>query len=283
VLLEFLARVRAHQRALRKYGLVVALIAFAGGLILALNSVDLVRIRWLYLVGYALVLPPLGFFLQCSELRLTAKAGGASLSWHEAIEVVIYAKAATLLPVPGGFVTRVAALKAKGVPVARSSLIVLLFTGVLGTVAFTYAGAWLYPAPLSYGFFAVAICGLITCTGIGRRVQIPGSIIVQEVALRLLAVAVETIGLVFAFAVIGVSVGVEQTGVMVVASFIGLVVSIVPAGIGIREGVIAALSPFVGIDPAVGFLAAAVGRLVGFSWLCLIALSVLARRKDALS
>lgn len=268
----FFARIRARQRELRKYGLIIALIAFAAGLVVALNSVDLLRIKLPFLLAYALVLVPLGFVLQCCELRLLAKAGNASLSWHEAIEVVIYSKAATLLPVPGGFMTRVAALKVKGVPVAKSSLIILLFTGIFGTIAFTYAAIWLAPHPLAVGFLFVALAGLMTCMILATRVKVRWSIIAQEVGLRILGVALETIGLVCAFASIGVSAEVQQTGVMVVASFVGLLVNIVPAGIGIKEGVIALLSPYVGIAPALGFLAAALTRVIDFAWMGLLAI-----------
>lgn len=268
---EFLARIRARQRELRKYGLIVALIAFAAGLVIALNSVDLLRIKLPYLAIYAAILVPLGFFLQSCELRLLAKAGGASLSWHEASEVIIYSRAATLLPIPGGFMTRVAALKAKGVPVARSSLIVLLFTGILGTVSFTYAALWLAPNLLALGFAFVALAGLVASAIIGKRVKVHWSIITQNVGLRFLGVGLETVGLVCAFASIGFDVGIQQTGVLVVAGFVGLLVNIVPAGIGIREGVIALLSPFVGIAPAVGFLAAAVTRVIDFAWMGILA------------
>jgi hypothetical protein len=268
---KFLARIRARQRELRKYGLVVALIAFVVGLVVALNSVDLLRIRAPFLITYAFVLVPLGFFLQACELRLLAKGGGASLSWHEAIEVVIYSRAATLLPIPGGFLTRVATLKAKGIPVAKSSMIVLLFTGVFGTVAFTYAGFWLAPHPLAIGFALVALVGLVISAFIASRVRVHWSIIAQDVGLRFLAVGLETIGLLCAFASIGFSVGIQQTGVLVVAGFIGLLVNIVPAGIGIREGVIALLSPYVGIAPAVGFLAAATTRVIDFAWMGILA------------
>ncbi len=167
--------------------------------------------------------------------------------------------------------TRVAALKAKGISVARSSLIVLLFTGIFGTVAFTYAGLWLAPHPLALGFGLVAIAGLVTTANIASKAKIPWRIIAQESGLRLLGVALETFGLLCAFASIGLSVEIRQTGVMVIAGFVGLLINIVPAEIGIREGVIAFLSPYVGIAPALGFLAAAVTRVIDFAWMCLLA------------
>jgi hypothetical protein len=54
---------------------------------------------------------------------------------------------------------------------------------------------------------------------------------------------------------------------MVVGSVIGLVFNKIPSGIGIREGVVALMSPVVGIAPAMGFLAAAVVRVVDFIWM----------------
>jgi hypothetical protein len=106
---------------------------------------------------------------------------------------------------------------------------------------------------------------------VANKAKVHWNIIAQDVGLRFLGVALETIGLVCAFASIGFGVAIQQTGVFVVAGFVGLLVNIVPAGLGIKEGVIALLSPYVGIAPAVGFLAAAVTRVIDFAWMGILA------------
>lgn len=280
----FIERARERRQGLRKVALAIALVFFVVGLVVAIKAApsNLIRVRPGILLAYALIAPPITFLLQAAELRLTAKAGGAVLPWKQAIEIVVYSRAATLLPIPGGFLTRVAALRAKGIPVARSSMIVLLFTGILGTVAFAYAGAWLIAEHLilGSGFLGIALVGTVICWELARRTLVPLNVIWEEVTLRFVVVMWETMTLLVAFTAVGVSVAVHQTAVLVVASFVGLVVNIVPSGIGIREGVVALLSPFVGIDPAVGFLAAAVTRVVGFTWLAVVAGALLIRQKS---
>ena len=54
----------------------------------------------------------------------------------------------------------------------------------------------------------------------------------------------------------------QQAAVFVLASMIAVLIWIVPGGLGIQEAISAALAPFVGLDPAQGFLGATVLRCV---------------------
>jgi hypothetical protein len=281
----FLAKVRERREGLRKFGLVTALIIFIGGIVIAFHAApdDFLRLNPPILLGYLVIIPPISYALQCADVRLSARAAGTRLSWKQAIEVVVYSNVATLLPIPGGLLTRVAALRTRGVSTTRSAMIVLLFTGIIGTVSFAYAGAWLVKQTAVPGiaFLGIALLGAFVCAVLARRAAVSWAIIAQEVLLRLLVSVLETISFVIIFAAIGVSVGIPQAAVLVLSSFVGLVVNVVPSGIGIREGVVALLSPSVGIDPAIGFLAASIARIVAFLWLAGMAAGLLIRQTAA--
>jgi uncharacterized membrane protein YbhN (UPF0104 family) len=55
-----------------------------------------------------------------------------------------------------------------------------------------------------------------------------------------------------------------------------MALTIFPSGLGVREAIIALISPIVGVDPATAFLAAAAGRIVGLVWMAALGIVVLA-------
>ena len=78
-------------------------------------------------------------------------------------------------------------------------------------------------------------------------------------------VFIESVGLYLCFNAMGVIADFSQVSGLAVASVLGSAVSIVPAGLGVREGVSAALSPIVGLSAALGFMATFMNRLIGMS------------------
>jgi hypothetical protein len=76
-------------------------------------------------------------------------------------------------------------------------------------------------------------------------------------------VIVDSARLFLCFAALGVDASFAQASGLAVAGVLGSAVSIVPAGLGVREGVAAAISPIVGLAASFGFLSAFLNRLAG--------------------
>lgn len=269
---------KQRRQRLRKVGLILAVAIFGSGFVLAINHLpkESLEFRLELILAYAFFLPPITYLFQSIELTLNARAVDVRLPRRTAAEIVLYANAATYLPIPGGLLTRTAALKAHGVSLARSGSVVLLFTGLAGTVSFAYAGFWTLGRDHSFGWAAlmIATVGAISCIIIAIRAQVRAMIVAWEVLLRIVTTFYESACLVLIFAAIGSTVSFSQVAVLVISGFIAMALTIFPSGFGVREGIVALLSPLVGIDPATGFVAAATARIIAMAWMAILALGI---------
>jgi len=264
---NFQGSMREHRNRLRRVGLVIAIVVFIGGLTLSLHAapelVSQAKIAPFLVV--LLVIQPMSSAVNVADFRLIARMSGAHVGWFSALQTVIYARAASFLPLPGGFVTRVAALKLHDIPLARGSATTALITGLWGALAFCYSGAWLSIRgdQIGLAFVGIGAIGLVACSVVARRLQVHIRLIALSAMLRIFALIIEATSLVWAARTFGLTFTFDQTSVFVVSSFLATATVIAPDGLGIREAVIAFLSPLVGIDPSTGFLTAAAGRVAG--------------------
>lgn len=267
----------------RRAGLVISIMMFAAGLIWSLQvfpgSVHTLQVWPLSILLFACV--PLTTVLNVAEFQMMSRMAGARVDWAQSFETTIYASAANMLPLPGGVIARVAALKAHGATVRFGSLIVVLFAGIWGAIAFCYSGAWL--AVLGHqqlgGLFASAGIGLLTVLSIAAiRIKPQPPLILYAFVIRVGSLLVDVLRQMLAIWALGVFIGFGEASVFSVSSFVGSAVSIVPAGLGVREIVVAALSPLIALPVAVGFLSAAVNRAVGMAGLIILAFGLTLRR-----
>ncbi len=141
-------------------------------------------------------------------------------------------------------------------------------------MAFGYAGFWMLG--LETGLVAPAFIGIgalvLIASVLWWRI-LDGSfrLFVCMLSIKLLLVFMDSARIYFCFAALGVHASFAQASGLAVAGVLGSAVSIVPAGLGIREGVSAAISPIVGLEAALGFIAVFLNRLVGLSVLTPVA------------
>lgn len=278
-MLSLRQRLAHHRERLRAYGLAVAFAIFIGGLAWAISSVpDLVtRLRWTPLPALLLIGAPLATVLNAVEIYVMSRIAGGPMKWRTAMEVTVYASAANMLPLPGGAMTRLAAMKAHGVSYRIGTSLTLLSFCVWGSLAFLYSAVALVligQARLSAGFALVGIASLLV-SAVGFRQFGQWRLLGLIGLMRVVSFPIEAVRLMLAMLAVGATLGFLQSSALVVSSFIGASVSIVPAGLGVREGVIALLSPVVDVDPAVGFLAATTGRVMWMLGLALTAAVIL--------
>ncbi|HUE45196.1 MAG TPA: hypothetical protein VMO81_02995 [Aestuariivirgaceae bacterium] len=267
-----LAWLQLRREGLRKAGLAASLVLFLGGLTVALYAVPDLPGR-LALAPMALVLVvcvPIQIGLNAAEFRLMTRYGGHDVHWPAAFEISIYTTAANMLPLPGGIVTRLAAMRTYGIRLGKGSAVIALGMGLWGGVAFAYAGTWLMvdgKVAIAAVFLALA-CLLLVPSVIGSwRLNRGIGLLAQVVLVRLSSMVLDSARMVLAIYALGASINFYEASIFVVSSFLGTVLAIGPAGLGVREFLVAALAPLVGIDPAIAFLSATVNRLMGMTGL----------------
>ncbi len=272
---EWLAR---HREELKPLLLALAVSIFCGGLYLSVHARPDIfhQLSFGPLLVIFFITLPAGMAISAADFQLLAKLSGVQVNFWRAIEIVIFTRAANMLPIPGSFAVRMAALKACGVGLRRSGELMFLFTMIWGGVGFCFSAAWLLPqAPLAYGVaFALAGASLLfVCAMWCLRNRINFATIGGVFLLRSALIVLEAFVLLMAVRSVGVDVQYSQTAILVVASFLS---STIPAGIGVREAILAALAPLAGIDPATGFLAGAAARFTSMAFLAVCSLGALA-------
>ena len=118
----------------RRAGLAISIMMFVAGLIWSLQafagSAHTLLVWPLAILLFVFV--PLTTVLNATEFKLMSRMAGAGVDWAQSFETTIYASAANMLPLPGGVIARVAALKAHGATVRFGSMIVVLFAAIWG-------------------------------------------------------------------------------------------------------------------------------------------------------
>lgn len=259
---------------LRGYGLAAALLIFLGGLYWAITSIpDLPsRLRYEPILALLAVGAPIGVLLNAIELHAISRIAGGPMRWRTALEISLYSSAANMLPLPGGTIAKLAAMKGHGVGYGRGSIMIALTYAVWGGLAFLYsAGAlyWLGQVRLAAVFVLAGIVLLGLCAaGFARFAQWR---LVGIVALaRLVSFPLEALRYMLAMMAIGTALDFAQGSVLVIASFVGSAAMIFPSGLGVGETVVALLATAIAVDAAIGFLGAAIGRAVWMTGLTLM-------------
>jgi len=269
--------------------LIVAAIGFAVGVYLSIRAKpDLVSdLNLGPLVALALVGVPVTVFLNAEEFRLSAELVGRSFSRVASLEIAIVAGVANMLPIPGGTLVRVGALKAKGANLKDGTAATLLIAVLWIGLAFLYSGAWL----VSFGRDGTTSLGAVFCL-IGAAVLVPSAAaairvfhrpatVARLAAVKAGLVLVDATRIYLCFLILGVDGSFGQASVLTVSSVVGASVSIVPAGLGIREGTAALLSPVISLAAAAGYLATSLNRIVGLAILSPVALFLGIRSRAA--
>ena len=255
-----------RSAVLRRIGLAVALLLFLGGTIWSLNANPglLLRANLWPLALIAVVGTPLIFAGNAFELRLMAAFIGVRMSWRQALETTILGSAANMLPLPGGALARVAALYRSGAPATKSVLVNIVFASIWVALGFTIAGVCLLILERHVeGWIFIVLGGMAGTLWIisGLRHKTSGRLLILTLFNRSGLVLLDAIVSFWALYSLDSGTSLVQATVFGIASILGSAVSIVPAGLGIREGVSALLAPMAGYDPATAFLAVVLSRL----------------------
>ena len=248
--------------------LLLTVALFIGGIVFSIHLQPdiLSSLDWRPLVVLMAFAVPFTILLNALEFQLSARLIDRNVRFGKALEIAVIGTAANMLPLPGAALTRLVGLKAAGGSyregAAVTGLIALVWLGAALTVAGA-AIALLDDDLLGPLFIAAGIIVMFIALAAMVRISRDWPLSFLTATVKVLFVALDATRLYLCLIGLGVDANYLQASAFVVAGVVGSAVSIVPAGLGIREAVSAALAPVVGLAASTGFLAAALNRLLG--------------------
>jgi len=276
---SFLRRILAARDKPRSpWLLIFAVVLFVGFTLVAFRALPPIEqpIRWELILIAGLVCVPVITALNALEYRAMAHFADHHPPALEIIQVSIMGSAANLLPIPGAVVVRLANLHKGGVKVTRglnlTAIIGITWVGsacVLGGAAQLLSHPDFGGAALALGISLMTVSLILLSRTLPPGTRARGA--VELVAIEAGFVTMQALRLFLVAAALRFDVSFAQATALVIAAVSAAAIGFLPAGLGVREGIAAILSPIVGIPAAVGLVITAVDRVIN-----LVVLSVFA-------
>ncbi len=247
-----------------------------------LSSGDL---RWGPILILLLVAAPLSLVLKAAEFALAARVAGQRPPTARLLEIAVVSSAANLLPLPGSLLVTVRSISedgsSYGTALAASAVPGFTWLGVTGLgggLAIAIAG----PPALGALVALMGLAALIASLALFRSTA-PAD---GRFALAISIVAVETgwlaisaLRLALSVMALGVDIDPVQAVALSVAGALTVAIGFLPGGLGLREALIAGLSPLIGLPLDTGVLLGSLDRVVWLLFLALAGAALAASRR----
>jgi uncharacterized membrane protein YbhN (UPF0104 family) len=253
--------------------LLVASAAMVGGAWYALRqgAVDPSGFRWAPLLLAAALGVPLTAATNAGEYWITAQAAGATLRPMVALRTTILATAANLLPLPGGPLVRIQALRTEGIATGASTQVTAAAgTSWVAVAALLAAGGGAVVRAPHGAVVALAALGVVVgavSVVLLRRATVHRvgwqRVLLRLVVVEVASVAISAARLYLLLLALGVPARASTALVLALAGVLATAVGVVPAGLGVREGLSALLAVAVALPAATGFAVSLLDRVVG--------------------
>lgn len=224
-------------------------------------------LRWELILVAGLLIVPIITVLNALEFRLMAHFADHHPPVLEILQVTILGSAANLLPVPGAVVVRLANLRKAGVRVRSglnlTAIIGLTWVGAacaLGGLSEIWSHVDFALVALAFGVAFLTIAVVMLCRVLDRGSRIAGA--VQLLAIEGAFVLLQAFRLLLIASALRFDVSYAQSTALVIAAVSAAAIGFLPAGLGAREAIAAALAPIVGFPAAVGLVITAIDRIV---------------------
>lgn len=260
--------------------LMLAAGAFTIGLLVSWRSLELSlsEIRWPSIAVVFLVLTPATVLVNAWELRVSARACGTSIGRDRSVRVVILATAANFLPLPGAALVRARALAVEGARLGQVTMVTggaaLLWVGVSASVAATpliFTGRAVSASLFFVGAVGAAVLGVGAVVQAGRAADVGSGPTMVLVAVQFVLVTIQVTRLAMVFHAIGAPQPAIAAVVLSVSAALAASAGVFPGGLGLAEGIAAALAPLVAVGPALAFTATAINRVIGMALIAPVA------------
>lgn len=252
----------------------IAAIAFVIGLYLSYLQQPTVfnKLDWTYVALIYIAILPCVALINAVRFRVTARAMNVNYSLSQSFAIAVYSTVANMLPLPGGLFVRMANLKNEentykntavvSINVSALSAIVSL---VIASLAYASFSPGLIPWCISAGFLLGALIVLILLQTTVLKGKITALVLV-EIGSTLL----DAIRIYLCFLIIHAVCGLEQSLILTSASVVGSAISLVPAGLGVKEGAAALIATQIAIIPSSAYIALSLNRIIGLSFFLLL-------------
>lgn len=252
----------------RLIGTVLAAVVFIGGSVAALtyrpellHGVDLAT----WLLVWACV--PLTVIANSTQFWLMGCLTHTPLTPIRAVLITLFSTAANMLPLPGGSLVRIAALKTADNTYRATSLVTILAAGCRIGVALIATGVSLLLLSFpQLGLTALTI-GLFTSAaatvGLLLKFHASAAWLTALGLLHILTLGIGALRLWLCFRALNAPVDPLEAVVLTLAGVISTLVGIAPAGLGIAEVTAAGIGFVIGVSATAAFLAEALNRVTG--------------------
>ncbi len=259
-----------RSRAFRRAALVVSMLFVAVGVAVSLaQEPALLRdLEWAPVLVVLCCGVPVTITLNAYEFLLSGRLVGQRIPFPRALEIAVVGTAANMLPLPGATLVRIVGLKASGAGSGDSVQATLFVASIWFGVAFLVAGLWMPPLQVPWvreGFLAFGAVASVLSLYWARCLSGGLAVPIQVSFVKLLLVLTDVVRMFVCLWALGVESTLAQNAAFAVTSVVGNAASIVPAGLGVREGLSAVLAPLVGLTASAGFVAASLNRLLGMA------------------
>jgi hypothetical protein len=271
--LQRLTRWRQPPEGVRAVLLVVAAVGVTVGVVWSIRTLDIgwTDLRPLPLLLAALLASPATMAANAAELRVMAGvvARERPMPWGTALRATVVATAANLLPIPGGALVRIAAVRAQHASTAAATAINLVGAGAwVAAGLLLAAAAAVRVAPVGAVLVAAAtgLVGLVVVTLLVHRLARDGRTLAHTSALvgvEAVTALVHGLRLWLVLLALGLDVTVLQGLALGAAAPLAAAAGVFPSGLGLAEALTAVIAPLVALPAAAGFAATALGRIVG--------------------
>lgn len=240
------------------------------------SGLTFAELSWWPIAVAFLATAPASLALKCAEFQVSAWIVSQKPPLTRSLRVAVVSSAANLLPLPGSFLVTVRSLSEDGSSYGSAisagavpGLCWFSITGIVGGAAIAVEGPPLLGvATVLVGCVAgVAAFKVFQATAPdGGSARLALAVIAVEVGW--LVISALRLGL--AVTALGVSISPTQAVALSVAGALTVAIGFFPGGLGLREALIAGLSPLIGLEFDIGVLIGSVDRLV---WLTFLALA----------
>ena len=268
---EWISKAKAALGRYRLPLFAAALALFATGLWWSTTqlSLDWSDLDPLLLLIVALILAPMGIIYGALNFMVMARGADLQIPFWSAFKTTCIAQFAAVLPLPGAMLVRGGAMMARGSSVGgaashvtANALLWIACAGIAAGLSLTAITGSVHP--VSFAILIGGTLGAGLCTFWLARVSSLG-LAMGVLTLRFAGVALSGLRLTAAFAAIGMAIPYAEAFPFAFANIVGNASAIAPAGLGISEGLAAAIATLSGITSAAAFLAVGINRIIGIA------------------
>lgn len=223
----------------------------------------------LLLAGYPFAF--LALLMTTYEYRFSKILLGSESNWREEVSVSIFGSLANILPLPGGAMVRIVALRRHGIAVRKSSkclasvalIWVALSSGVTAVVIFINARFWVAAGVGAAGIMAFFVAITLIWTLFDR----PFLFLTWFITLEMMVIAVTVIRNYLVIRSVGLDASFFQAMGLVAASSLAVAMGVVPAGIGVREVLSGLIGSQIDLDFSSAVIISSVNQFISLTTL----------------